>query len=103
MPLLDIARPTAVVDAEPKSEREVYVSSKIGTAVVPVYERTDLCIGQLIIGPAIIEERESTTVIGEGDKLTVNNRGCLEVDLAESFTNKKESDDQSINSDIGES
>jgi N-methylhydantoinase A len=103
VPHLDIAKPTATMDAEPKSLREVYVSSKTGTAIVPVYERTDLCIGQLIMGPAIVEERESTTVIGDGDKLTVNNRGCLEVDLAESFINENESDDQSINTNIGES
>ncbi|MBC94359.1 MAG: methylhydantoinase [Rhodospirillaceae bacterium] len=103
MPHLDIAKPTATTDAEPKAVRDVYVSSETGTATVPVYERTDLCIGQLIMGPAIVEERESTTVIGDGDKLTVNNRGCLEIDLAKSSTNTKESDDQSINSYIGES
>jgi hypothetical protein len=47
-----------------------------------VYERTQLRIGQEIVGPAIVEERESTTVIGTGDRLSVNEFGCLVVDLA---------------------
>ena len=48
---------------------------------VPVFERLDLSVKQQIIGPAIIEERESTTVIGHNDRLLVNELGCLVVDL----------------------
>ena len=48
----------------------------------PVYERAALRIGQEIAGPAVIEEPESTTVIGPGDRLSVDPLGCLVVDLA---------------------
>ena len=40
-----------------------------------------LRIGQEIAGPAVIEEPESTTVIGPGDRLRVDPLGCLAVDL----------------------
>ena len=48
----------------------------------PVYERAALRVGQEIAGPAVIEEPESTTVIGPGDRLSVDSLGCLVVDLA---------------------
>ncbi len=81
-PQLDIARPSAKADAPPKASREIYVSAQAGMEAVSVYERTQLRIGQEIEGPAIVEERESTTVIGAGDRLSVNQFGCLVVDLA---------------------
>jgi N-methylhydantoinase A len=81
VPQLDIARPAATADAPAKASREIYVSAQAGMELVPVYERTELRIGQEIAGPAIVEERESTTVIGPGDRLSVNQFGCLVVDL----------------------
>lgn len=81
VPQLDIARPTATTDAPPKASREIYVSAKAGMEMVGVYERAELRIGQEIAGPVIVEERESTTVIGPGDRLSVNEYGCLVVDL----------------------
>jgi 5-oxoprolinase (ATP-hydrolysing) len=38
----------------------------------PVYDRYRLRPGETVAGPAIIEEREATTVIGPGDRLTVD-------------------------------
>jgi 5-oxoprolinase (ATP-hydrolysing) len=38
----------------------------------PVYDRYRLQPGESVAGPAIIEEREATTVIGPGDRLTVD-------------------------------
>jgi len=81
-PQLNIARPSATADAAPKASREIYVSTQAGMELASVYERTQLQIGQEIVGPAIVEERESTTVIGTGDRLSVNEFGCLVVDLA---------------------
>ncbi len=80
-PVLEIARPPAETDAPPKAWRDVHVSSESGMEPVPVYERAELRIGQEIVGPAVIEERESTTVIGPGDRLRVDSLGCLVVDL----------------------
>ena len=80
-PQLDIAGPASAKNAPPKGSRKIYVSDKDGMTSVPVFERLDLCVEQEIIGPAIIEERESTTVIGHNDRLLVNELGCLVVDL----------------------
>ncbi len=53
-----------------------------GTAAVdtPVYRRTDLGVGQIVPGPAIIEERETTAVIRPGWTVTVAADGSLIAD-----------------------
>ena len=81
-PALEIARPPAETDAAPKAWRDLHAPAGAGMARAPVYERAELRIGQEIVGPAVIEERESTTVIGAGDRLYVDPLGCLVVDLA---------------------
>jgi N-methylhydantoinase A len=60
-------RPTASrrVDAWPEA------------AATAVYEREALAAGQSIAGPAIIQERETTTVIPPGWAATINDVGCI--------------------------
>ena len=52
----------------------------------PVFNRNTLASGQVIEGPALIEERESTTVLGLGDHLTVEPSGrpspCTSIQIA---------------------
>ena len=50
-----------------------------GWAEAPVYDRYALTQGVTIEGPAIIEERESTTVIPAGDSVTVDEAGSLRI------------------------
>ena len=64
-------------------------------------QHTDLRIGQEIAGPAIVEERESTTVIGPGDRLSVNAFGCLVVDLAIPTMSSEDSDDVPVTIAVG--
>jgi N-methylhydantoinase A len=53
-----------------------------GTAVeAAVYDRTKLLQGNVINGPAIIEEAASTTVVEPGDMVTVNEFGHLIMQL----------------------
>jgi len=80
-PTLTIARPPATADASPKAWRDIHVPAGSGMERAPVYERAALRVGQEIAGPAVIEEPESTTVIGPGDRLRVDPLGCLVVDL----------------------
>ena len=82
LPHLEISRPAAAADAPPKAFREMFVSGVGGMERVPVFERAALRVGQKIDGPAIVEERESTTIVGPSDRLEVNEFGCLTVDLA---------------------
>ncbi len=46
-----------------------------------VYDRYRLCAGASFEGPAIIEERESTTVVGEDASVRVDDHGFLFIDL----------------------
>ena len=48
----------------------------------PVYDRAHLLQGNVIAGPAIIEEVASTTVVEPGDRVTVNEYGHLVMQLA---------------------
>jgi 5-oxoprolinase (ATP-hydrolysing) len=45
----------------------------------PVYDRYALAPGELVHGPAIIEEHESTTVLGRDDSVTVGVSGILRI------------------------
>jgi 5-oxoprolinase (ATP-hydrolysing)/N-methylhydantoinase A len=48
----------------------------------PVYDRYALREGMQIAGPAIVEEREATTVVAPGDRLTVDATGSLRLAIA---------------------
>lgn len=65
-----------------KGRRPMFVPALQTVQEVPVYDRMRLRPGVQITGPAVIEERESTTIIDQGDRLTVDNLGCLVIDLA---------------------
>ena len=52
-----------------------------GFVDTPVYDRYALAPGARIAGPAIIEEREATTVIPPGDTVTVDATGTLAIDI----------------------
>lgn len=59
----------------PKGTRRVDAWSD--GAMVPVYDRKDLAAGQTITGPAIIEERETTTALPPDWTATVDRFGCI--------------------------
>lgn len=46
-------------------------------ADVPVYARKNLAVGQSIVGPAIIEERETTTALPPGWAAEIDPVGCI--------------------------
>ncbi len=55
-----------------KGERLVYFPEWQEHRPVPVYDRYVLAPGAALAGPAIIEERESTTVVGPGARIEVD-------------------------------
>ncbi len=55
-----------------RSRRPAYFPETEGFVEVPAYDRYRLRPGVIVIGPAIVEERESTTVVGPGDTLAVD-------------------------------
>jgi N-methylhydantoinase A len=64
-----------------KGERKAYFPELGGYHPTPVYDRYKLAVGAEICGPAIVEERESTLVIGPRGKARVDNLLSLIVEL----------------------
>jgi N-methylhydantoinase A len=65
-----------------KGTRLAYDPARAGMSEWPVYDRYALAPGMSIRGPALIEERESTCVVGSGDQVTVDSRYNLIAELA---------------------
>lgn len=59
-------------DAARKGDRSAYFPEVSGYLNCPVYDRYRLAPGTVLLGPAIIEERESTVVIGPDARLEVD-------------------------------
>ncbi len=55
-----------------KGEREIYLPEEEGFLAVPVYDRYRLGPGAGFEGPAVVEERESTVVIGPGSRAEID-------------------------------
>lgn len=69
-----------------KSERQVYfktpgVPASGGFESTPIYERSALVASDVIQGPAVIEQLDSTTVLAWGQRATVDGYGNLVIDL----------------------
>ena len=62
-----------------RAAKQVYFRESGGFVAAPVYRRTKLLAGNRILGPALIEEHGSTTVVAPGDALTVDPFGNLDV------------------------
>ena len=67
-----------------KGERRAYFPERGGWTTVPVYDRYTLTRTTRLAGPLIVEERESTTVVGVGDTLTVDTLGNLRIRIGAS-------------------
>ncbi len=60
--------------ARPRATRRVWFQRQAGVEC-PVYDRADLSPADVIEGPAVIEELDSTTLVHPGQRLTVGERG----------------------------
>jgi N-methylhydantoinase A len=76
-PIIPFHRATAPpsTPGRPRTSRRVDAWPEAGET--PVYDRKTLAAGQTIAGPAIIEERETTTTIPPGWSATVDEVGCI--------------------------
>ncbi|MBI3798923.1 MAG: hydantoinase/oxoprolinase family protein [Deltaproteobacteria bacterium] len=64
-----------------KGERPVYMPEHNGFTPCPVYDRYLLPVGTTFSGPAIVEERECTVVIGPGAKASIDEEQNLVITL----------------------
>jgi N-methylhydantoinase A len=60
-----------------KGTRRAYFPEAGGYVDCPVYDRYALQAGEQVTGPALIEERESTCVVGVGDSVVLDLKGNL--------------------------
>jgi N-methylhydantoinase A len=67
---------------EPKGARRAYFPEAGGYVDTPVYDRYAFEPGMAFMGPAVVEERESTTIIGPGARIRVDGARTLVADLA---------------------
>jgi N-methylhydantoinase A len=68
--------------SEPRSLRPVYFRSGGKPVEAPVYRRDALRVGSTLSGPAIVEEAQSTLVVGPGDHFEADRHGNIIVHVA---------------------
>ena len=84
-----IARGAAKPPAAARSgARKAYFQEQ-GWLETPVFERTHLLAGNVVQGPALIEEHASTTVLQPGDRLRVDDYGNLDIAIGLRGTARK--------------
>ncbi len=74
-PIIQLAPATGLqvaVEATRKGQRPAYFPETSGYLECPVYDRYQLAPGMVLQGPAILEERESTVVVGPGARVEVD-------------------------------
>ncbi len=64
-----------------RGERPVYFGPDTGFVVTPVFDRYVLAPGSRFVGPAVFEERESTTVVPPGAVASIDDASNLRVEL----------------------
>jgi N-methylhydantoinase A len=64
-----------------KGTRRAYFGARAGTIECPVFDRYRLRAGHRFAGVALVEERETTTVVGPGGAFEVDRFGVLVIDV----------------------
>ena len=70
-------------DVAIKGTRQAYFSDLGGFTEVPLYDRSKLAAGSTFEGPAIVEEIDSTAVIGPGTRVEIDQYANLDVTFIE--------------------
>jgi N-methylhydantoinase A/oxoprolinase/acetone carboxylase beta subunit len=81
-PRIELRRRDRSAAAARKGSRRAYFPDAGGYADTAVYDRYRLRAGDQLAGPAIVEERESTLVVGPAGSVTVDEYGSLIVATA---------------------
>ncbi len=81
-----------------KGHRDAYSEIRAGMVPFAVYDRYGMAPGMVVQGPAIIEERESTTVVDAGGVVEVDDFGTLNIAVGQ--TDAPESISESLNLDV---
>ncbi|WP_454651230.1 hydantoinase/oxoprolinase family protein [Bradyrhizobium liaoningense] len=79
---LSTAKPASASGTAPTTHRKVYFPESEGFVDTPVYGRGDLPVGQVFHGPAVIEEPESTLIVGPAGRFATEANGNITVHIA---------------------
>lgn len=69
-----------VEDGKPVERRNVWLDRQAGWRETPIYDGGSLRSGQIINGPAIINEQTTTVLVGSSDRLTVDAGGNYKIE-----------------------
>jgi N-methylhydantoinase A len=75
--------PAHVPPPVPRGHRRVYVDG-VGWQEWPAYARAALPVGAALVGPALVDEPGTTTVVEAGDRLRVDPYGNLRIEIDQS-------------------
>ena len=82
MPRVTLAKAATTSEASPlKGRRRAYFPETGGWIDCPIYDRYHLTAGLTIAGPAIVEDRESTSVLPPATLATVDGYTNLIVEI----------------------
>ena len=79
----ELPRATGDVLEASKGTRRAYFGARAGYVECPVFDRYRLRAGHRFVGAALVEERETTTVVGPSGAFEVDRFGVLVVDVGE--------------------
>jgi N-methylhydantoinase A len=82
VPPIDVGvTPVGATGDARKGVRPVFFPERGGFVESPVYDRYRLGPGARLVGPAVVEERETTVILLPGDRAAVDGHGNLIVDV----------------------
>jgi N-methylhydantoinase A len=65
-------RPKTKTKPIPYEHRSVHLDAQFGFQTVPIYDGNEMRPGHELVGPALIEERNTTVLVGPGDRLEID-------------------------------
>ncbi|MEP7245319.1 MAG: hydantoinase/oxoprolinase family protein [Gammaproteobacteria bacterium] len=74
-------RAPSVENVQPVGLRRVWIDSRTGWQRVSVFDGDQLTVGAQLLGPALIEDAAATTLVGAGDRVSVDDAGNLHIDV----------------------
>ncbi len=98
MQLQPLPKSSSSVTEPLKGQRMAYSAAHRGMILHNIYDRYSLAPGMSLDGPAIVEERESTTILDAGGRADVDDYGTLVITVAEPSSDAAKS--ESLNLDV---
>jgi N-methylhydantoinase A len=72
----------ATGEAESIERRRVWIDAVTGWAETPVYDGASLYAGNVIVGPAVINEMTTTLLVGRNDRMLVDASGNYSIEIS---------------------